>query len=130
MAIRKIARMGHEILRKTSTPVDDPTAPDIHLGHTVVLQKMGQFQDMGHRAVLIIGDFTSRIGDPSGKSAERNLLDENQLHKNVAGIERQIRHVLADENNPAIVVNNLDWVKEFSYIEFATIIVFRLVSVR
>ncbi len=53
----------------------DPTAPDIHLGHTVPLTKLRQFQDLGHQAVLIIGDFTALIGDPSGRSATRPVLD-------------------------------------------------------
>jgi len=57
----------------------DPTAPDIHLGHTVVLRKMRQFQDLGHKAVLIIGDYTSRIGDPSGRSKTRPVLDSAQI---------------------------------------------------
>ena len=54
----------------------DPTAPDIHLGHTVVLRKMRQFQDLGHKAVLIIGDYTARIGDPSGQNKTRPVLSE------------------------------------------------------
>src|SRR5512136_1018435 len=73
--------------RETNTPLRiklglDPTAPDIHLGHTVVLRKMRQFQDLGHRAVLIIGDYTARIGDPSGRSKTRPVLDEATLKIN------------------------------------------------
>lgn len=60
----------------------DPTAPDIHLGHTVVLRKMRQFQDMGHKAVLIIGDYTARIGDPTGRDATRPVLDEGTIKAN------------------------------------------------
>ncbi|MBL4699760.1 MAG: hypothetical protein JKX85_00745, partial [Phycisphaeraceae bacterium] len=60
----------------------DPTAPDIHLGHTVVLRKMRQFQDMGHKATLIIGDYTALIGDPSGRSATRPMLREEEIARN------------------------------------------------
>src|SRR5438128_9626071 len=56
----------------------DPTAPDIHLGHAVVLRKLRQFQDAGHRVVLIVGDYTARIGDPSGRSSERPLLSAGE----------------------------------------------------
>lgn len=77
----------------------DPTAPDIHLGHTVVLQKMRQFQDCGHRAVLIIGDFTSRIGDPTGKSKTRPILDEPTIKANAATYFEQAGKVL--DTNPA-----------------------------
>ena len=57
----------------------DPTSPDIHLGHTVVLRKMRQFQDLGHKAVLIIGDYTARIGDPSGQDTTRPILSQENL---------------------------------------------------
>ena len=60
----------------------DPTSPDIHLGHTVVLRKMRQFQDLGHKAVLIIGDYTARIGDPTGQNATRPILSPGQIEAN------------------------------------------------
>jgi tyrosyl-tRNA synthetase len=60
----------------------DPTSPDIHLGHTVVLRKMRQFQDLGHKAVLIIGDYTARIGDPSGQNSTRPMLSGEQIEEN------------------------------------------------
>lgn len=72
----------------------DPTAPDIHLGHTVPLQKMRQFQDLGHTAVIIIGDFTGRIGDPTGKSETRKPLTEEELHKNAETYKEQIFKIL------------------------------------
>src|SRR5262245_18793016 len=72
----------------------DPTAPDIHLGHTVVLRKMRQFQDLGHRAVHIIGDYTARIGDPSGKTKARPILDEATIKKNAETYFKQAGHVL------------------------------------
>lgn len=72
----------------------DPTAPDIHLGHTVPLQKMRQFQDLGHQAVIVIGDFTGRIGDPSGKSETRKPLTEEELHRNAETYKEQIFKIL------------------------------------
>ena len=60
----------------------DPTSPDIHLGHTVVLRKMRQFQDLGHKAVLIIGDYTARIGDPTGQNSTRPILSPEQIEQN------------------------------------------------
>ena len=60
----------------------DPTAPDLHLGHTVILNKMRHFQDLGHKVVFLIGDFTGRIGDPSGKNKTRPSLDKEELEKN------------------------------------------------
>src|SRR5262245_27174342 len=62
----------------------DPTAPDIHLGHAVVLRKLRQFQDLGHKAVLIIGDYTARIGDPTGKSQTRPMLTPEEIQRNAA----------------------------------------------
>src|SRR5947209_5678035 len=62
----------------------DPTAPDIHLGHAVVLAKLRQFQDAGHRVLLIVGDYTARVGDPSGRSSLRPMLSELQIAENAA----------------------------------------------
>jgi tyrosyl-tRNA synthetase len=72
----------------------DPTAPDIHLGHVVVLDKLREFQDGGHVVVLIIGDFTARIGDPSGQSVERPVLDEHEIESNAATFQEQAFKVL------------------------------------
>jgi tyrosyl-tRNA synthetase len=72
----------------------DPTAPDIHLGHVVVLDKLREFQDAGHVVVLIIGDFTARIGDPSGQSAERPVLAEDEIESNAATFQEQAFKVL------------------------------------
>ncbi len=72
----------------------DPSAPDIHLGHTVVLRKIRQFQNLGHRAVLIIGDFTGRIGDPTGRSRTRPALTAEQVLENARTYERQLLRVL------------------------------------
>ena len=72
----------------------DPTAPDIHLGHTVVLQKLREFQDAGHDVVLIIGDFTGRVGDPSGRSALRPVLDPEEIDRNALTFQEQAFKVL------------------------------------
>lgn len=75
----------------------DPTAPDIHLGHTVVLQKLRQFQDLGHQVIIIIGDFTGRIGDPTGKSDTRKQLTEQEVLANAETYKEQIFKVLDPE---------------------------------
>ncbi|MEX2253653.1 MAG: hypothetical protein WD649_05820, partial [Thermoleophilaceae bacterium] len=67
----------------------DPTAPDIHLGHTLVLRKLREFQDRGHTVVLIIGDYTARVGDPSGRSAARPELDPAEIDANSESFQRQ-----------------------------------------
>src|SRR3954452_18202650 len=67
----------------------DPTAPDIHLGHTVVLRKLREFQDAGHTVVLIIGDYTARVGDPSGRSATRPQLSPQEIDANAQTYQRQ-----------------------------------------
>ena len=99
----------------------DPTSPDLHLGHAVPLRKMRQFQDLGHNVTLIIGNGTALIGDPSGKSLERNLLDEETLRRNQEGIRRQLSHLIdfeSDAPNAAELVNNYDWMKNFTFLEF------------
>jgi tyrosyl-tRNA synthetase len=75
----------------------DPTAPDIHLGHTVVLRKLREFQDLGHVVVLIVGDYTARVGDPSGRSSLRPVLDPVQIDANARTFQEQASKVLADE---------------------------------
>lgn len=85
----------------------DPTAPDIHLGHTVVLNKLRQFQDLGHQVHLIIGDATGRIGDPSGKSETRKQLTEDEVMANAATYQEQIFKVLDPEKT--IVHFNSEW---------------------
>lgn len=83
----------------------DPTAPDIHLGHTVPLQKMRQFQDLGHQAIIIIGDFTGRIGDPTGKSETRKQLTEEQVLANAETYKQQIFKIL-DPQKTKITFNS------------------------
>jgi tyrosyl-tRNA synthetase len=76
----------------------DPTAPDIHLGFTVVLQKLREFQDLGHTVVLIVGDYTARVGDPSGRSATRPMLDPADIDANARTFQEQALKVLAPDN--------------------------------
>jgi tyrosyl-tRNA synthetase len=75
----------------------DPTAPDIHLGHTVVLRKLREFQDLGHTVVLIVGDYTARVGDPSGRSAERPVLAPEEIDRNAQTFQQQAYRILDPE---------------------------------
>lgn len=93
----------------------DPTAPDIHLGHTVVLNKLRQFQDLGHEVHLIIGDFTGRIGDPSGKSETRKQLTEEQVKINAATYQEQIFKVLDKEKT--IMHFNSEWLNKLNLVD-------------
>ena len=85
----------------------DPTAPDIHLGHTVVLRKLREFQDLGHQVVLIIGDYTARLGDPSGRSVTRPLVDPAEIDENAETYERQAFKVL--DRDRTEVRRNGEW---------------------
>ncbi|MFT5300490.1 MAG: tyrosyl-tRNA synthetase, partial [Mariniblastus sp.] len=98
----------------------DPTADSLHVGSLLPLMMLRRFQKAGHRPIAIAGGATGMIGDPSGKSAERNLQTQEQLDKNLAGIEFQMRHVLDFDcgENSAILVDNNDWMSKFSYTEF------------
>ncbi len=87
----------------------DPTAPDIHLGHVVVLQKLREFQDLGHRVVLIIGDYTARVGDPSGRSATRPVLTGEAIEHNATTYREQARRVLDQDPQRLEVRRNGEW---------------------
>ncbi|MGM0548366.1 MAG: tyrosine--tRNA ligase [Bacillota bacterium] len=91
----------------------DPSAPDIHLGHTVVLRKLKQFQDLGHQVYLIIGDFTGMIGDPTGKSETRNQLTKEEVLENAKTYQEQFSKVLDPEKTK--VVFNGDWLREMDF---------------
>lgn len=93
----------------------DPTAPDIHFGHTVALEKLRQFQQLGHQAVLLIGDFTATIGDPSGRSATRPPLTRDEVLANAATYTDQAFKIL-DRDKTEIVYNG-DWFRKMSYEE-------------
>ncbi len=90
----------------------DPTAPDLHLGHTVLLNKMRQFQDLGHRALFLIGDFTGMIGDPTGKNATRPPLSREEVARNADSYTDQVFKILNPEQ--ADVVFNSAWMDKFS----------------
>lgn len=94
----------------------DPTAPDIHLGHTVVLRKLRQFQDLGHQAVLIIGGFTAMIGDPTGRVKTRPPLSAEEVKANAETYLNQVRRVL--DVNRLEIVNNAQWLSPISLGEF------------
>jgi tyrosyl-tRNA synthetase len=98
----------------------DPSADSLHVGSLIPLVMLRRFQRAGHRPIALVGGATGMIGDPSGKSEERNLLDVETLRANVAGLEQQMRLVLDvdDTRNPAALVNNFDWMSRFSYLEF------------
>lgn len=99
----------------------DPTADSLHVGHLVSVMMMKHFQMAGHKPIFIIGGATGMIGDPSGKSQERNLLDETTIQKNMAGIKKQLSRFIdftSSASNAAIMLNNYDWMKEFSFLDF------------
>jgi tyrosyl-tRNA synthetase len=99
----------------------DPTADSLHIGHLVQVMLLVHFQRSGHVPVALVGGATGMIGDPSGKSEERNLLDETTLRKNEEGIKKQLSRFLdfsKERNNRAIMVNNYDWMKEYSFLGF------------
>jgi tyrosyl-tRNA synthetase len=105
---------------RTGTPLRvklgvDPTSPDIHLGHTVVLRKLRQFQDLGHKAVLIIGDYTALVGDPSGVNKTRPILTVEQVDANAQTYLDQVNAVL--DVSSAEIVRNGDWFKKLSFKE-------------
>ncbi len=87
----------------------DPTAPDIHLGHAVVLGKLREFQDAGHRVVLIVGDYTARVGDPSGRSSLRPMLSEEEIDANAATFQEQALKILDEDPQRLEVRRNSEW---------------------
>ena len=99
----------------------DPTADSLHIGHMVQVMLLVHFQRSGHIPVALVGGATGMIGDPSGRSEERNFLDEATLRKNEEGIKRQLSKFLdfsSGSRNGAIMVNNYDWMKEYSFLQF------------
>src|SRR5271169_1558045 len=87
----------------------DPTAPDIHLGHAVVLRKLREFQDAGHRVVLIVGDYTARVGDPSGRSSQRPILSEQEIDENALTFQEQASKILDSDPERLEVRRNSEW---------------------
>ena len=99
----------------------DPTADSLHIGHLVGVMMLKHFQRCGHKPIALIGGATGMIGDPSGKSAERNLLDEKTLRHNQDAIKQQLARFLdfdSDAPNAAEIVNNYDWMKSFTFLDF------------
>ena len=100
----------------------DPTADSLHIGHLCGVMMLRHFQRCGHKPIALIGGATGMIGDPSGKSAERNLLDEKTLRHNQECIKKQLARFLdfeSDAPNAAELVNNYDWMKDFTFLDFA-----------
>ncbi len=111
-------KLTHSI--KTDTPLKvklgvDPTRPDLHLGHSVILRKLRQFQDLGHEAILIIGGFTAMIGDPTGQNTTRPPLTEEEVASNAQSYIDQAKKILDSESLQ--IVNNLDWLGPMSFMD-------------
>ncbi|MBR6648716.1 MAG: tyrosine--tRNA ligase, partial [Bacteroidaceae bacterium] len=99
----------------------DPTADSLHIGHLVGVMMLRHFQRSGHKPIALIGGATGMIGDPSGKSKERVLIDEERLRHNQEALKKQLARFLdfeSDAPNAALLVNNYDWMKEFSFLDF------------
>ena len=110
--LKSAAESGRQLRVKLGM---DPTAPDIHLGHSVVLRKMRQFQDLGHKAVLIIGDYTARIGDPSGVNKTRPVLSGDDIDRNAQTYFDQAGKILDTSPEKLEVRPNGEWLKDLSF---------------
>lgn len=111
-------KIRRSLLQKTPLKVKlglDPTAPDLHLGHTVVLQKLRQFQELGHEVILIIGDFTGRVGDPTGKQETRPQLTEAEIKANAATYTAQVFRILDPEKTK--ITFNSQWLATLTFAE-------------
>jgi tyrosyl-tRNA synthetase len=107
--LTEAAKTGRQLRIKLGL---DPTSADIHLGHTVVLRKMRQFQDLGHKAVLIIGDYTARIGDPSGQNSTRPVLSPEQIEENAKTYFQQAGKILDTSENKLEIRYNSEWLSD------------------
>jgi len=123
--------MIHDVMPETDTHLMeqmraayvgfDPTADSLHIGNLVPIMLLAHFQRCGHQPIALVGGATGMIGDPSGKSNERNLLDEKTLRHNQECVQKQLAQFLdfsSGSANEAVMVNNYDWMKEFSFLEF------------
>ena len=100
----------------------DPTADSLHIGHLCGIMMLRHLQHCGHRPIILVGGATGMIGDPSGKSQERNLLDADTLYHNQEAIKAQVARFLNFDDslpNPALMVNNYDWMRQFTFLDFA-----------
>jgi len=127
----KYRGMIHDIMPETEAQLQkemttayvgiDPTADSLHIGHLVSVMMLKHFQAAGHKPIILVGGATGMIGDPSLKSAERNLLDENTLRHNQNGLQQQLSRFLDFSDNiqnKAEMVNNYDWMKNFTFLDF------------
>lgn len=122
--------MLHDIMPETEQKLNegmcagyigfDPTADSLHVGHLTQIMTLIHFQRAGHKPVALVGGATGMVGDPSGKSAERNLQTEEMVARNLEGMKKQLAKFLKfeDEGNGAIMVNNADWFKNFNFLDF------------
>ncbi len=117
--LAEAAKTGRQLRIKLGL---DPTSPDIHLGHTVVLRKMRQFQDLGHRAVLIIGDYTARIGDPSGQDTTRPMLSPDEIEKNAKTYFEQAGKILDTSKEKLEVRYNSEWLEKLTAMEIIKLV--------
>ena len=122
------AELGQKLTEAAKTPRQlriklglDPTSADIHLGHTVVLRKMRQFQDLGHKAVLIIGDYTARIGDPTGQNATRPILSPEQIQENAKTYFEQAGKILDTSEEKLEIRYNSEWLEKLTLMELIQI---------
>ncbi|MHC4665817.1 MAG: tyrosine--tRNA ligase [Planctomycetota bacterium] len=106
----------------------DPTSPDIHLGHTVVLRKMRQFQNLGHKAVLIIGDYTARIGDPSGQDTTRPMLSPDQIERNARTYFEQAGKILDTSKKKLEIRYNSEWLEKLTAMEIIQLVAKKTVA--
>lgn len=114
---------SEEIEKMASKPLKvycgfDPSASSLHLGNFVAIMGLAWFQKFGHTPVVVVGGATGMIGDPSGKSKERNLLDETTINENLAGIRKNIEQILSDKEPKPLYLNNYDWFKNFSFLTY------------
>jgi tyrosyl-tRNA synthetase len=116
--LSEAAKTGRQLRIKLGL---DPTSPDIHLGHTVVLRKMRQFQDLGHKAVLIIGDYTARIGDPTGQNATRPILSPEQIEQNAKTYFEQAGKILDTSDEKLEIRYNSEWLEKLTLMELIQI---------
>ena len=119
---------AEELLQKemvTAYLGTDPTADSLHIGHLCGIMLLRHFQRCGHKPIILVGGATGMIGDPSGKSQERNLLDTETLYHNQECIKAQVAKFLdfnGTEPNAAEMVNNYDWMKDFTFLDFARVV--------
>ena len=95
----------------------DPTSADLHLGHSVALSLLRRFQDLGHKAVLVIGDFTAAVGDPSGRTDMRKMLTKEDIAHNAACFKKQMEKFIDFSEGKALMLNNADWLLNLNYVE-------------